>query len=202
MVKKYGSGNFCSRSCANSHRNSGPLKGTNTDKMKKSQEKRKKEYNKLITEYNKNPNKCIICNKELSYADRNNIICSNKCVNKYNKNKINHVNINNKNINLCVICNIPLSLYERNNFVHSNKCEHILVQKITEYGEYKGITLGDLPHQKYYKNPIYCKECGKMLSYHQHKNNQIFCSHNCSNAHKKISYTKYGFYKGIRCDSS
>ena len=77
MTEKYGSGRFCSRSCANSH----TFSSKSIDKKSKSLhntysikhielEKKKK------LEYSKNPNYCIVCNTNIPWDKRFRKTCS------------------------------------------------------------------------------------------------------------------------------
>lgn len=87
VTKKFGSGRFCSQKCANSHVLSKESKqkisiGVKNNlggwASKKSKEIIKISYINKINKYNKNPNKCVICNKILDYKHRNNKTCSSK----------------------------------------------------------------------------------------------------------------------------
>ena len=64
--------------------------------------------------YYKNPNKCILCEKELEFKERNKKFCNNSCAAKYN-NKLR------KNNKYCIFCN---NIIHRNsNYFCSHKCQ-------------------------------------------------------------------------------
>lgn len=90
MTEKFGSGRFCSRSCANSHKKSESTK----QKIKKSLldyntanvSKSRNLSNKLQAEYALNPTLCVICGNALPYSQRKRITCSRACYNKLRSN--------------------------------------------------------------------------------------------------------------------
>ncbi len=51
------------------------------------------QYEKRINEYDKNPNKCVFCNKPLAYKARYNVCCSRSCSAKLNNKKRKNLNI-------------------------------------------------------------------------------------------------------------
>ena len=90
MTEKFGSGRFCSKSCANKkeHSNATKIKISkslqlynNTAQVK---EKRSDNHNssiqKSMERYNKSPKKCCICGKPISYELRGRKTCSNECL--------------------------------------------------------------------------------------------------------------------------
>lgn len=94
MTKKFGSGNFCSRACANTREHSEETR----KKMSESAEAfydisqpidfytavcipLRKRY-AAVTGYEKEPSYCAVCGSTLSYEKRNNRTCSNACKNK------------------------------------------------------------------------------------------------------------------------
>ena len=86
MTEKYGSGRFCCRSCANSHVKSEESK----QKLRNTQKatgislaiKSKQRHNLAVEKYQKNPNLCAICGKNLPYEKRNRKTCSRECTKK------------------------------------------------------------------------------------------------------------------------
>lgn len=76
MSVKYGSGRFCSRRCANTHRHSdaSKLKLSNTLKSKVHTVK---ELNKNL--YDNNPNLCLVCKSPIEYDKRYNKTCCKQC---------------------------------------------------------------------------------------------------------------------------
>ena len=81
MTKKFGSGRFCSRVCANSH--------TITNEQKEKISKSLKITNKnnfesrehlKLQNYNKNPRMCVVCNQPIDYARRYSKTCSSNCL--------------------------------------------------------------------------------------------------------------------------
>ena len=88
MTEKYGSGRFCSRSCANSHNKSEEEKQIVSQSLKRyygtdeASTERKNYNNRHIInqiEYEKNPNYCVVCNKQLMYDFRLRQTCSEEC---------------------------------------------------------------------------------------------------------------------------
>lgn len=78
MTVFYGSGRFCSRSCANTRQHSDETKA----KIGKSGLNRvyKRDISKNIISYERNPNRCTQCGKVLSYCMRFRKTCSDKCL--------------------------------------------------------------------------------------------------------------------------
>lgn len=78
MTVFYGSGRFCSRSCANTRQHSDETKA----KIGKSGLNRvyKRDISKNIISYERNPNKCTQCGKALSYNMRFRKTCSDECL--------------------------------------------------------------------------------------------------------------------------
>ena len=73
MTEKYGSGRFCSRSCANSREFS-----VETN-LKRSKTTAKTIIDKNLLNYQNNPNFCVICNQPLPYSKRFNKTCCKAC---------------------------------------------------------------------------------------------------------------------------
>lgn len=85
VTEKFGSGKFCSRKCANSHKMSEDTKLKISNSVKKNPHgwasqnyERKREYKKRLQEYNKNPNKCKVCGKLLDYKHKHRKTCGDK----------------------------------------------------------------------------------------------------------------------------
>lgn len=78
MTVFYGSGRFCSRSCANTRQHSDETKA----KIGKSSLNRvyKRDISKNIISYERNPNRCTQCGKALSYNIRFRKTCSDECL--------------------------------------------------------------------------------------------------------------------------
>ena len=78
MTVFYGSGRFCSRSCANTRQHSDETKA----KIGKSGLNRvyKRDISKNIISYERNPNRCTQCGKALSYNMRFRKTCSDECL--------------------------------------------------------------------------------------------------------------------------
>ena len=79
MTEKFGSGRFCSKSCANSRQKtkSMRIKASNTQKKIAST---KKALSKKI--YLENPSLCQVCGKPLDYEHRKRKVCSKHCQNE------------------------------------------------------------------------------------------------------------------------
>lgn len=104
MIEKFGSGRFCSRSCANSRklaeeqraeRRANLMNNPNLKLFRKSSEIDEEEaerYNqirrlgklKIKNNYELNPRKCIICGSTIDYQHRNNKTCCKECRNRLN----------------------------------------------------------------------------------------------------------------------
>ena len=86
MKEKYGTGKFCSRSCANSRNHSAVTKAKIGYGVKTSQsfiEFTESKINTYRSEYSKNPNTCTICGSILPYDKRHNKVCSSEeCLHK------------------------------------------------------------------------------------------------------------------------
>ena len=78
MAVFYGSGRFCSRSCANTRQHSDETKA----KIGKSGLNRvyKRDISKNVISYERNPNRCTQCGKALSYNIRFRKTCSDECL--------------------------------------------------------------------------------------------------------------------------
>lgn len=78
-----GTKQFCSRACANTRHHTEETKNKIREGVAKS-EKINKFLQNLRDEYYKNPRKCVICHKTLSYEERNKHVCSSaECKEKY-----------------------------------------------------------------------------------------------------------------------
>lgn len=90
MTEKFGSGRFCSKSCANSRVQTKELNLKRSLKAKENGtkpsncEERSQEAKKR---YESNPSYCVICGKKLSYSKRNRKTCSSECYSEYNRQK-------------------------------------------------------------------------------------------------------------------
>ena len=83
MSKKYGSGRFCSKFCANSKQHSNETKGKISASAKiKGAVKHKKAGIENIQKYYDNPNYCCICNNKLSFKQRFRKTCNKECLRK------------------------------------------------------------------------------------------------------------------------
>lgn len=89
MTEFYGSGRFCSKSCANSRQHSEETKQAISKGLKSSikyynsNNIKNQTLNKIrFEEYNLNPHYCSICGNKLNYKDRNKKTCSKKCLHK------------------------------------------------------------------------------------------------------------------------
>ena len=148
MTEKFGSGRFCSRSCANGTTRSHTPKGTYTNKMQAAQQKLKKE--RLEAYYNK-PNYCQICGKILDYEHRYNKTCSQECTNKLiskkqlinrnnlNKNLIKGKYVKGRHILYKTVCDIDGSFYVGVHKCDDNSDDYLgkgvyLQNKIRKYG--------------------------------------------------------------------
>lgn len=76
MFVKFGSGDYCSSSCANSHQKSDATKRHLSSVAKDNAALLKAQK---IDEYNLNPSKCVVCGNALPYNKRNNQTCSIEC---------------------------------------------------------------------------------------------------------------------------
>lgn len=88
MVVKFGSGRFCSRSCANS-REQKPENNLKRRLTLRNNEKRKAALTKKRLEardtYYQNPTHCAVCGKVLSYEYRHHQVCCRKCQNELSR---------------------------------------------------------------------------------------------------------------------
>lgn len=78
MAEKFGSGRFCCRACANSKEHSEETKEKISLSLNNNQifkQNKLKIHNKVYLDYQKNPKKCIICNKIIPFEKR-----FNKCL--------------------------------------------------------------------------------------------------------------------------
>lgn len=72
MTKKYGSGRFCSRSCANSHKHSETTRNKISQSMNEF-------VDSLRDSYYLNPNYCQVCGSVLSFERKNLKTCTREC---------------------------------------------------------------------------------------------------------------------------
>ena len=79
MTEKYGSGRFCSKSCANSRKHSKETKEKISNKVHNNIGDNNTQHINAIKQYNSNPNYCVICGKLLDYKYRHRQTCSNQC---------------------------------------------------------------------------------------------------------------------------
>lgn len=107
MTVFYGSGRFCSRSCANTRQHSEETKA----KIGKSGLNRvyKRDISKNIISYERNPNRCTQCGKALSYNMRFRKTCSDECLHtlrsELGKKLVKLQNLRSKNeIAFCELC--------------------------------------------------------------------------------------------------
>lgn len=107
MTVFYGSGRFCSRSCANTRQHSEETKA----KIGKSGLNRvyKRDISKNIISYERNPNRCTQCGKVLSYNIRFRKTCSDECLHtlrsELGKKLVKLQNLRSKNeIAFCELC--------------------------------------------------------------------------------------------------
>lgn len=86
MTSKYASGRFCSSKCAHSRKQTEEtkekIKSKITTLVQNGTYSSFDMHQKCINNYNKNPNKCIICGNLLPYEKRDNKTCSSQCKNK------------------------------------------------------------------------------------------------------------------------
>ena len=91
MTEKFGSGRFCSRSCANSRVHSETTKKKTSDSLHGRCVGGPKHLNttvsSFIESYNNNPNLCIYCGAPLEYEKRHRKCCCQECANKVNSEK-------------------------------------------------------------------------------------------------------------------
>lgn len=145
MTEKFGSGRFCSKSCANART--------------KDEESKLKVANTLHTKalllYKQNPRFCATCGNELPYENRHNLYCSEQC---YPNNTINKKNKYYQNPNRCNYCGNVLPYEHRHRTYCGNDCrykslsrkqrtnykegklDHITVNHTYKYGTYQGIS--------------------------------------------------------------
>ena len=84
MTEKYGSGRFCCRSCANSHKKSEQTKNKISIKAKKNREATKSKQLELQKKsYYSNPKKCVICNNIIPFEHKNRKTCCETCYKKH-----------------------------------------------------------------------------------------------------------------------
>lgn len=76
IMKKIGSGRYCSRSCANANRNRDYSNYMISDKLKRNSERK---HEQALNQYLLNPATCIICNAALAYSRRTRKTCSKEC---------------------------------------------------------------------------------------------------------------------------
>ena len=83
MTEKYGSGRFCSKSCANSHKHSEETRESisiSINKHNKQLRDKKLSRGQLLQDtYEQNPAYCVVCGAKLEYNKRTNKTCSSEC---------------------------------------------------------------------------------------------------------------------------
>ena len=94
VIKKFGTGRFCSQKCAHSRILSEDVKRKIAQKARnnlsgwnslESRKRRKLLFNNRKKEYYKNPNRCKVCGNVLDYNIKNNKTCGSKiCLRKLN----------------------------------------------------------------------------------------------------------------------
>lgn len=87
MTEKFGSGRFCSRSCANANH---PKSKHSIEARERSIARGKALHEANVQAYLSNPNTCQICGANLSYKRRNRKTCSNKCATQLISIKLSH----------------------------------------------------------------------------------------------------------------
>lgn len=138
MTEKFGSGRFCSKSCANAHKKSDESKLKVSQTLNKFHKHQKDVgadiRTKNIRSYEINPNRCKICGKPLSYDDRNLNTCSREC-------------------------SLQLQSITMTDIL-AEKGLHRTVPKKYKYGTYRGIHCDSSWELAFL---IYCLECGKNI---------------------------------------
>lgn len=119
MAVFYGSGRFCSRSCANTRQHSDETKA----KIGKSGLNRvyKRDISKNVISYERNPNRCTQCGKALSYNIRFRKTCSDECLHtlrsELGKKLVALQNLRSKNeIAFCELCE---QYFGKENILHN-----------------------------------------------------------------------------------
>lgn len=90
MTEKYGSGRFCSRSCANSRKHSQDTKDKIRDSVIRTAKPpigltankilaAKRYHENAVNRYYNNPKYCVICGEIIAYEKRHRLTCSDKC---------------------------------------------------------------------------------------------------------------------------
>lgn len=85
MTEKYGSGRFCSKTCANSRKQTveSRLKTSNsmlaTNSKKRAMGIVNSQHKAAVDRYNQSPTRCVICGNILPYEQRERKTCSQKC---------------------------------------------------------------------------------------------------------------------------
>lgn len=90
MTEYYGSGRFCSKSCANSRQHDKKEREAISKSIRCSEKfstnnriKNQRRIEESTKKYNLNPKYCVECGKIINYKNRHRITCSNKCKLKY-----------------------------------------------------------------------------------------------------------------------
>ena len=117
MTVFYGSGRFCSRSCANTRQHSDETKA----KIGKNHRSVKRDISKNIIYYERNPNRCTQCGKALSYNMRFRKTCSDECLHtlrsELGKKLVALQNLRSKNeIAFCELCE---QYFGKENILHN-----------------------------------------------------------------------------------
>lgn len=104
MLEKFGSGRFCSRSCANSGHDQKSSLTRSESAHKAGKLIGEQKHKETLTNYYKNPSRCDICNTPLPWERRNRKTCSKECYSAKRANirfdtmskiSINHGNLHN-----------------------------------------------------------------------------------------------------------
>jgi len=151
---------YCSLKCRNIFVN------TNLRDYTKMHDTIKRKLDESIKAYLDNPNYCKICNKPLSFEDKNKITCSEDCQ------------------KAVVIYSNKVRDNTRKTFSETAK------QNISNAVQFR---LKKLPkYNDYLNNPKFCKECGKQLLYGKRKT--TFCSIKCKKLNYINNLTEYQKY--------
>lgn len=143
LTSYYGSGKYCSRSCANSRRKSAASNSKTSNSLKLTSK----------TRYNLNPKFCAHCGIALSYELRTYKYCSDFCRNASRNESSKNPRLNNRE---CLVCgkvfNAPLSTKtcsrecgykllsaKQSKNYQEHKLDHITVKSKYKYGTYAGV---------------------------------------------------------------
>ena len=118
MTEYYGSGRFCSRSCANCRCHSEETKEKITVSSDKAWLKRKL-INREI--YYKSPNKCVICNNVIPYEKRHRKTCCKDCYAEYDRETHKRISPVQRSRNEIDFCNLCINFFGDENVTNNNK---------------------------------------------------------------------------------